>query len=74
MGSLMLTVLQISEWVCQWKNWKSVNICWSYGHECRVQFLWATLYMYAALGLENRLGLGLARSRSWSRLTLVPKI
>ena len=29
------------------KNWKSVNIWWSYGQEFYVRFFWLKVYMYA---------------------------
>jgi len=41
-----MSLLQIHQWVCQWKNlWKSFNIWGSYGQEFSVLFFWDTLYL-----------------------------
>ena len=40
-GGMFKYMLQIYQWVCQWKNfWKSVNIWGSYEQEFIVLFFW----------------------------------
>ena len=44
LGNVTTTLLQIYCQIQQWKIWKSVNICQSYGQKHRGHFFWDTVY------------------------------